>query len=145
MSKPRQPPRPRRHRRSRPAAPESPRNRLAEIQAEIQEVQQQIEQSRRACRLIRNAAELTALEQEITRLTDRLAKLLIAETLQRAADDHQANQQARSLFQGAGVKLKDQGKRDVTIRTARGSLTIRVTDYSRNCDRSRAPKGLYPL
>jgi hypothetical protein len=145
MSKPRQPPRPSRPRRSPPGPPEPPRKRLAEIQAEIQEVQQQIEHSRHACRLIRNAAELTALEQEITRLTDRLAKLLIAETLQRAADDHRTNQQARSRFQGAGVRLRDQGKRDVTIRTARGALTIRVTYYSRNCDRSREHKGLYPL
>jgi hypothetical protein len=145
MSKPRQPRRPPRRRRSRTAHPAPPRNRLAEIQAEIQEVQQQIEHSRQACRLIRNAAELTVLEQEITRLTDRLAKLLIAETLQRAADDHQTNEQARSLFQGAGVKLKNQGKREVTIRTTRGSLTIRVTYYSRNCDRSRENKGLYPI
>src|SRR5271165_5100496 len=112
MSKRRQSPR---RRRSRPAHPQPPRNRLAEIQAEIQEVQQQIDGSRQACRLIRNAAELTVLEQEITRLTDRLAKLLIAETLQRTADDRQTNQQARSRFEGAGIPLKNQGKRDVTI------------------------------
>ena len=98
MSKPRQPPR---RRRSRPAHSEPPRNRLAEIQAEIREVQERIEDSRRARRLIRNAAELTVLEQDLTRLTDRLAKLLIAETLQQTADDQQTNQQARSQFQGA--------------------------------------------
>src|SRR5438105_12071039 len=141
MSKRHQPLRPSRRRRSHPAPPETPRNRLAEIQAEIREVQQQIEHSRQACRLIRNAAELTVLEQEITRLTDRLAKLLIAETLQRTADDHQTNQQARSLFQGAGVQLKNQGQREVTIRTTRGPLTIRVSYYSRNCDRARENKG----
>jgi len=94
MSKPRQPPRSPRRRRSSPAHPQPPRNRLAEIQAEIQEVQQQIDHSRQARRLIRNAAELTVLEQEITRLTDRLAKLLIAETLQQTADDQEINQQA---------------------------------------------------
>ena len=77
--------------------------------------------------MIRNAAELTVLEQEITRLTDQQAKLLIAETLQQAADDQQTNQQARSRFLGAGAPLKNQGKRDVTIQTPRGSLTIRVT------------------
>jgi hypothetical protein len=142
MSKPRQPPR---RRRSRPGHPQPPRNRLAEIQAEIQEVQQQIDRSRRAYRLIRNAAELTVLEQEITRLTDQLAKLLIAETLQRTADDEETIHQARSRFEGAGISLKNQGKRDVTIRTARGSLTIRITYYSRNCDRTRESKGLYPV
>ena len=145
MSKPRQPRRPLRRRRPRPAHAQPSRNRMAEIQAEIQEVQQQIDRSRRACRLIRNAAELTVLEQEITRLTDRLAKLLIAETLQRTADDDQTNQLARSRFQGAGIALKNQGKRDVTIRTARGSLIIRVTYFSRNCDRSREHKGLFPV
>jgi hypothetical protein len=142
MSKPRQPPR---RRRARPAHPQPPRNRLAEIQAEIREVQERIEDSRRARRLICNAAELTVLEQEVTRLTDRLAKLLIAEALQQAADDPPTNQRARSRFQGAGARLKDQGRRDVTIRTARGSLTLRVTYYSRNCDRSREDKGLYPI
>ena len=71
--------------------------------------------------------------------------LLIAETLQQAADDQQIDQQARSRFQGAGLPLKNQGKRDVTIRTPRGSLTIRVTYYSRNCDRSQEQKGLYPV
>jgi hypothetical protein len=95
--------------------------------------------------LIRNAAELTVLEQEITRLTDQLAKLLIAESLQRTADDQQTNKQARSRFPGAGSPFKNQGKRDVTIRTSRGSLTIRVTYYSRNCDRARELKGLYPI
>ena len=145
MSKPRQPPRSPRRRRSSPAHPQPPRNRLAEIQAEIQEVQQQIDHSRQARRLIRNAAELTVLEQEITRLTDRLAKLLIAETLQQTADDQEINQQARSRFEGAGIAFKNQGKRDVTIRTSRGSLTIRVTYYSRNCDRARENKGLYPV
>src|ERR1700677_1696573 len=119
MSKPRPPPR---RRRSRPANPEPRPDRLAEIQAEIREVQERIEDSRRARRLIRNAAELTVLEQEITRLTDRLAKLLIAETLQQTADDPQTNQQARSRSRGAGAPLKNQGKRDVTIRTPRGSL-----------------------
>lgn len=142
MSKPRRLPR---RRRSRPAHSQPPRNRLAEIQAEIREVQERIEDSRRARRMIRNAAELTVLEQETTRLTDQLAKLLIAETLQQTADDSQTNQQARSRFQGAGAPLKNQGKRDVTIRTPRGSLTIRVTYYSRNCDRSREHKGLYPV
>src|SRR6516225_7605710 len=137
MSEPRQPPRPLRRRRSGPAPSQAPRDRLAEIQAEIQEVQQQIAHARQGRRLVRNAAELTVLEQEITRLTDRLAKLLIAEALPRAADDHHTNQQARSPSRGAGIRFKNQGKRDVTIRTTRGALTIRVTYYSRNCDRAR--------
>ena len=137
-------------RRRRPlpstSTPQPPRDRLAEIEAEIQDVQQQIDASRRKSRLIRNPAELTVLEQEIGRFTDRLARLLIAETLQRSADDAQTSQNARSPFQGAGAPLKNQGPRDIAIRTTRGLIVIRLSYYSRNCDRTRRTrKGLYPI
>ena len=85
MSKRRQPSQPRRLFNSKSSRPEPLPNRLAEIQAEISEVQEQIERHRHAARRVRNAAELTALEQQVTQLTDRLARLLVAETLQQTA------------------------------------------------------------
>ena len=89
--------------------PKPPRNRLAEIQAEVREVQQQIEHLRRDPRVIRNAEDVRSWERQITELTQRLSGLLLAEAMQRASDQPENIQKARSLTQGAGHTLKDQG------------------------------------
>jgi hypothetical protein len=133
-------------RRPKPAnGPKPPRNRLAEIQAEIREVQQQIEHLRRDPRVIRNAEDIRSWERQITELTRRLSGLLLAEAMQRASDQPETIQKARPLTQGAGHKVKDQGKRDVTLRTTCGVIVVRVTYFSRNCDRDRSGKGMYPI
>src|SRR5512132_4068101 len=126
-------------------APQQPRDRLAEIRAEIRDVQQQIEAKRRDTRLIRSAEDLKAWERSIGELTDRLAALLLAEAMQAALSDPENRRQARCLAQGAGHTLKDQGPRDVTLRTARGQVVVRVPYFSRNCDRDKAGKAMYPL
>jgi hypothetical protein len=133
-------------RRPKPAnGPKPPRNRLAEIQAEIREVQQQIEHLRRDPRVIRTAEDIRSWERQITELTQQLSGLLLAEAMQRASDQPENIQKARSLTQGAGHKVKDQGKRDVTLRTTCGVIMVRVTYFSRNCDRNRSGKGMYPI
>src|SRR5512132_2530427 len=126
-------------------SPKPPRHRLAEIQAEIHDVQQQIEQLRRAARVIRDAQDVRAWERQIIDLTDRLSGLLLAEAMQRASDHPENIQKARSLTQGAGHTLKDQGRRDVTLRTACGVVVVRVPYFSRNCDRARSGRGMYPI
>src|SRR3954470_21581238 len=125
--------------------PQQPRDRLAEIHAEIQGVLQQIETKRRDGRVIRTAEDFQSWERAIAALTDRLSALLMAEATQAALDDAENRRQARSLAQGAGHTVKDQGRRDVTLRTACGRITVRATYFSRNCDRSRVGKGMYPM
>ena len=133
-------------RRPKPAnGPKLPRNRLVEIQAEIGEVQQQIEHLRRDQRVIRTAEDIRSWERQITELTQQLSGLLLAEAMQRASDQPENIQKARSLTQGAGHKVKDQGKRDVTLRTTCGVIMVRVTYFSRNCDCNRSGKGMYPI
>jgi hypothetical protein len=124
--------------------PQQPRDRLAEIRAEIQDVQQQIETKRRG-RVIRTAEDFKSMERTIAALTDRLSALLMAEATQAALDDLENRHQARSLVQGAGHTFKDQGRRDVTLRTTCGPIIVRATYFSRNCDRSKAGKGMYPM
>ena len=132
-------------RRPKPeGAPQQPRDRLAEIRVEIRIVQQQIEAKRRDPRLIRTAEDLRAWERSIGELTDRLAALLLAEAMQAALDDPETRRRARPGAQGAGHTLKDQGPRDVTLRTTRGPVAVRVPYFSRNCDRDRRGKGMYP-
>ena len=125
--------------------PQQPRDRLAEIRAEIQDVQQQIETKRRDGRVIRTAEDFKSLECAIAALTNRLSALLMAEATQVALDDSANRRQARSLAQGAGHAIKDQGRRDVTLRTTCGQVIVRATYFSRNCDRSKASKGMYPM
>src|SRR4051794_16154087 len=132
-------------RRKSAEAPQRPRDRLAEIRAEIRDVQQQIEAKRRDGRMIRTAEDFQSLERTIAALTNRLSALLMAEATQAALDDSENRRQARSLAQGAGHTIEDQGRRDVTLRTTCGQIIVRATYFSRNCDRSKASKGMYPM
>jgi hypothetical protein len=132
-------------RRKPETTPQPPRDRLAEIRAEIRDVQQQIETQRREGRAIRTAEDFKSLERAIAALTDRLSALLVAEATQAALDDPENRRRARSFAQGAGHTSKDQGRRDVTLRTTCGQIIVRATYFSRNCDRSKAGKGIYPM
>jgi hypothetical protein len=125
--------------------PEQPRNRLAEIRTEIQDVQQQIETKRRNGHVIHNAEDFKSLERAIAALTNRLSALLVAEATQAALEDSENRRQARSFAQGAGHTFKDQGRRDVTLQTTCGPIIVRMTYFSRNCDRRNPRKGMYPL
>src|SRR6202171_6022151 len=132
-------------RRQPEKTPQQLRDCLAEIRAEIQDVQQQIETKRRDGHVIRTAEDFKSLERAIAALTNRLLALLVAEATQAALDDSENRRQARSLAQGAGHTIKDQGRRDVTLQTTCGQIIVRVTYFSRNCDRSKAGKGMYPM
>jgi hypothetical protein len=132
-------------RRTPETTPHQPRNRLAEIRAEIQDVQQQIETQRRNGRIIRTAEDFKSMERAIAALTNRLSALLVAEATQVALDDPENRCQARSFAQGAGHTFKDQGRRDVTLETTCGPIIVRMTYFSRNCDRRKAGKGMYPM
>jgi hypothetical protein len=125
--------------------PQQPRDRLAEMRAEIQDVQQQIETQRREGRVIRTAEDFKSMERTIAALTNRLSALLVSEATQAALDDSENRRQARSFAQGAGHTIKDQGRRDVTLQTTCGRIIVRVTYFSRNCDRRKAEKGMYPM
>src|SRR3954454_15337309 len=132
-------------RRQPEEAPQRPRDRLAEIRAEIRDVQQEIETKRREGRVIRTAEDFKSMERAIAALTDRLSALLMAEATQAALDDAENRRRARSFARGAGHTFKDQGRRDVTLRTACGQVIVRATYFSRNCDRGKASKGMYPM
>ena len=132
-------------RRKPETTPQPPRDRLAEIRAEIRDVQQQIDTQRREGRIIRTAEDFKSMERAIAALTHRLSALLVAEATQAALDDSENRCRARSFAQGAGHTFKDQGRRDVTLETTCGPIIVRVTYFSRNCDRRKAGKGMYPI
>jgi hypothetical protein len=132
-------------RRKPETSPPKPRNRLAEIRAEIRDVQQRIDAKRRDRHVIRTAEDFQAMERAIAALTSRLSALLMAAATQIALDDSENRCQGRSCAQGAGHTIKDQGRRDVTLRSTCGQIIVRVTYFSRNCDRGKTGKGMYPM
>ena len=132
-------------RRKPEKTPQQPRDRLAEIRVEIQDVPQRIETKRRDGRVIRTAEDFQSMERAIAALTNRLSALLMAEATQAALGDSENRCQARSFAQGAGHTIKDQGRRDVTLRTTCGQVIVRATYFSRNCDRGKAGKGMDPM
>src|SRR5512135_575954 len=48
-------------------------------------------------------------------------------------------------LKGRATRSKDQGRRDVTLQTTCGQIIVRVTYFSRNCDRRKSGKGIYPM
>jgi hypothetical protein len=95
--------------------------------------------------VIRTAEDFKSLERAIAARTNRLSALLVAEATQAALEDSENQRQARSFAQGAGPTFKDQGRRDVTLQTTCGPIIVRMTYFSRDCDRRKARKGMYPL
>ena len=65
--------------------------------------------------------------------------------MQASIENPENRSKARSLTEGAGRTIKDQGRRDVTLRTTCGQVEIRLTYFSRNCDRDKTGKGMYPM
>ena len=125
--------------------PQQPRDRLAEIRAEIQDVQQQIETKRRDGHVIRTAEDFKSLDGAIAALTDPTVGPPDGRGDASRSRRLGNRGQARSLAQGAGHTIKDQGRRDVTLRTTCRQVIVRATYFSRNCDRSKASKGMYPM
>ena len=101
---------------------------------------QQIETKRRDGHVIRTAEDFKSLERTIAALTNRLSALLMAEATQVALDDSENRRQARSLAQGAGHTIKDQGRRDVTLRDVR-QVIVRATYFSGNVTAVRRARG----
>ena len=65
--------------------------------------------------------------------------------MQASIENPENRSKARSLTEGAGRTIKVQGRRDVTLRTTCGQVEIRLTYFSRNCDRDKTGKGMYPM
>ena len=114
------------------------------LQDQIQEVQAELEALRSTPRVVRTAEELEALEQEIVRLTDRLAGLLIGLQIQRSVVQEDVRQEAAELAGRCPRKLRDHGLREVRIRPLRGEVVEVQVAYYRPRWSGGQRRGLYP-
>ncbi|HBY96017.1 MAG TPA: hypothetical protein DEP84_19025 [Chloroflexi bacterium] len=80
---------------------------------------------------IRNPEQLQQVEREIIVATDRLASAIVAQKLQAALDEPEVQQEAAALIKQAPKKLKNQGRRRVTVRPSRGPAFEGETSYYR--------------
>lgn len=85
-------------------------------------------------------------EREIYKLTNNLGDALVEHQLQTVCDSETTRQAARKLAQSMPGRVKNQGLRDVRIKTLYGgTITVKTVYYSRNCDKKKPSRGCYPV
>lgn len=100
-----------------------------EIQKQISQALTELDQIRNQQQTITTPEELQAAEQAIIKATDKLAALLTGLKIQQAVDSDELKEKADQLVQSLPGKLKNQGKRLVSIQTSRGEPVKVAAQY----------------
>lgn len=96
---------------------------------EIQEVFSDLQQFVVASGTVKTAEELERMENEIVKMTDHLAGLLIGLQIQSALDSENVKEEAKKLILCFPKPMKNNGKQDVKIKPQRGGEIIISTTY----------------
>ena len=100
-----------------------------EIQKQINQALTELDHIRNQRQTITTPEELQAAEQAIIKATDKLAALLTGLKIQQAVDSDELKEKADQLVQSLPGKLKNQGKRLVSIQTSRGEPVKVAAQY----------------
>jgi hypothetical protein len=113
-----------------------------DIENQINQALKEIEQIRNTRQVITNPDGLEASESAILQATDKLAALMTALKIQQAVDSDELSERADELVQAMPEKLKNQGRRLVSIRTSRGAaVEVAAPYYSRKKKKDKRRKG----
>lgn len=113
-----------------------------DIQKQITQALEEIEQIRNTRQVITDPDGLEAAERAILQATDKLAALMTALKIQQAVDSDELSERADELVQAMPEKLKNQGRRLVSIRTSRGAaVEVAAPYYSRKKKKDKRRKG----
>jgi hypothetical protein len=113
-----------------------------DIENQINQALKEIEQIRNTRQVITNPDGLEATERAILQATDKLAALMTALKIQQAVDSDELSERADELVQAMPEKLKNQGRRPVSIRTSRGAaVEVAAPYYSRKKKKDKRRKG----
>ena len=113
-----------------------------DIESQINQALQEIEQIRSTRQVITDPDGLEACERAILQATDKLAALMTALKIQQAVDSDELAERAGELVQAMPEKLKNQGRRLVSIRTSRGAaVEVAAPYYSRKKKKDKRRKG----
>jgi hypothetical protein len=103
-----------------------------EIQKQINQALKELDQIRNQRQSITTPADLQAVEQAIIKATDKIASLMTGLKIQQAVDSDDLNEKANQLVQSMPGKIKNQGKRLVSIQTSRGEpVKVAAAYFSR--------------
>jgi ATP-dependent 26S proteasome regulatory subunit len=112
-----------------------------EIQKQINQALEELDQIRNQRQAITTPQELQAAEQAIIKATDKLAALLTGLKIQQAVDSDELKEKADLLVHSFTGKLKNQGKRLVSILTSRGKpVKVAATYFSRKKKKKKKNK-----
>jgi hypothetical protein len=112
-----------------------------EIQNQLNQAFKELDQIRKTQQSITEPDGLQAVEREILQATDKIAALMTALKIQQAVDSDELSEKADELVQAMPEKLKNQGRRLVSIRTSRGAaVKVAAPYYSRKKKKSKRRK-----
>ncbi|MFN2246237.1 MAG: hypothetical protein ACK2U4_03930 [Candidatus Promineifilaceae bacterium] len=99
------------------------------IQDQLNQAFKELDQIRNARQTITDPDGLQAVEREILQATDKIAALMTALKIQQAVDSDELREKADELVQAMPEKLKNQGRRLVSIQTSRGAAVKVAAPY----------------
>jgi hypothetical protein len=112
-----------------------------DIENQINQALKEIEQIRSTRQVITNPDGIEATERAILQATDKLAALMTALKIQQAVDSDELSERADELVQAMPEKLKNQGRRLVSVRTSRGAaVEVAAPYYSRKKEKNKRCK-----
>ena len=100
-----------------------------EIQKQINQALKELDQIRNQRQSITTPEDLQAAERAIIKATDKLAALMTGLKIQQAVDSDDLNENVDLLVRSMPGKLKNQGRRLVSIQTSRGKAVKVAAPY----------------
>ena len=100
-----------------------------EIQNQINQALNELDQIRNTRQTITDPDGMEAVERAILQATDKIAALMTALKIQQAVDSDELREKADELVRAMPEKLKNQGRRLVSIQTSRGAAVKVAAPY----------------
>jgi predicted membrane chloride channel (bestrophin family) len=100
-----------------------------ELQNQLNQALKELDQIRNTQQVITDPDALQAVERAILKATDKIAVLMTALKIQQAVDSDELREKADELVQAMPEKLKNQGRRLVSIQTSRGAAVKVAAPY----------------
>jgi hypothetical protein len=111
------------------------------LQNQLNQVFNELDQIRNTRQSITDPDGLEAVERAILKATDKIAALMTALKIQQAIDSDELRDKADELVHAMPEKLKNQGRRPVSIRTSRGAaITVAAPYFSRKKKKDKRRK-----
>jgi hypothetical protein len=116
-------------------------NQAEELQNQLDQALKELDQIRNTQQTITDPDALQAVERAILKATDKIAALMTALKVQQAVDSEELREKADELVQAMPEKLKNQGRRLVSIRTSRGApVNVAAPYFSRKKKKDKRKK-----